>query len=68
MQELNGGCSLGFNGNRSSGILPLLYLAGSLEIMQGELLEWGHVRSWCPVGVSPENPASGCETGSSVSS
>lgn len=68
MQELNGGCSLGFNGNRSFGILQLLYLAGSLEIMQGELLEWGDVRSCCPVGVSTETPTTGCETGSSVSS
>lgn len=68
MQELNGGCSLAINRNRSFGILQFLYLAGSLEIMQGELLEWGDVRSWCPVSVSPQTCTAGCETGPSVSS
>lgn len=67
MQELNGGCSLGISGNRYFGILQLLYLASSLEIMQGKLLEWGDVRSWCPVSVSPQACATGCETGSSAS-
>lgn len=53
MQELNDGCSLGINGNRSFGILWSLCLAGSLEIVQGELLERGDEMSWCSVSVSP---------------
>lgn len=36
MQELNDGCSLGIDGNRSFGVLWLLFLTGSLESLQGE--------------------------------